>query len=252
MKRFYKQVTVAPVSPSPGGRRQAGAAGAELGEGEIPSFQVLLDGRPIKTPAHNMLRVPTRALADAIAREWDGQGEEVDPVSMPHLRLADTVIDGIAANREEVIAAILRFGENDLLCYRAHQPPELAERQREAWDPMLAWAAQHYGAHLNTAAGLNHIDQPPEALAALRGAVAAHDDFSLAALHVLASVTGSLVLALALSEGRTSAAHAFRLSRIDEDYQAEKWGTDTQAEIRATGLARELDKAVEFIAHTRG
>jgi chaperone required for assembly of F1-ATPase len=198
-----------------------------------------------------MLRVPTRALADAIALEWAGQGEEIDPVSMPHLRLADTVIDGIAAHREEVIAAILRFGENDLLCYRAHQPPELAERQREGWDPMLAWAATRYGAHLQTGAGLNHIDQPPEALAALRGAVEAHDDFSLAALHVIASVTGSLVLALALADGQTGAAHAFKLSRIDEDYQTEKWGSDREAEVRATHLARELDKAVEFIAHAR-
>src|ERR1700742_3945096 len=102
MKRFYKQVSVAP---------------------DVGGFRILLDGRPVKTPTHNMLSVPTRALADAIAQEWAAQGEEIDPVSMPHLRLADTVIDGVAASREAVIDAIMRFGENDLLCYRAHEPP---------------------------------------------------------------------------------------------------------------------------------
>jgi chaperone required for assembly of F1-ATPase len=228
MKRFYKDVSVAK---------------SENG------FQVLLDGRPVKTPAKNTLSLPTQALANSIAAEWAAQGDTVDPVSMPHLKLANAVIDGVSANREEVIGAILRFGENDALCYRAHEPPELARRQHEGWDPMLAWVERRFGARLGTAAGLNHIDQPPEALAALRAAVAAHDDFSLAALHVLASVTGSLVLALALSQGETSAAHAFKMSRLDEDYQAEKWGLDTEAQTRARNLSRELDKAAEFIAH---
>jgi chaperone required for assembly of F1-ATPase len=229
MKRFYKQVSV-------GG----------MGEG----FQILLDGRPVKTPAANALVLPTRALADAIAAEWAGQGEEINPVSMPLLRLANTVIDG-AAHREALIAAILRFGENDALCYRAHEPPELAARQREGWDPVLEWAARQHGAHLKAAAGHNHIDQPAEAIAALRIVVAGYDSFALAGLHVIASVTGSLVLALALAEGRTSPAQAFRLSRIDEDYQAEKWGLDREAETRATALARELDKAAEFILLAR-
>lgn len=230
MKRFYKDVSV-----------------AESGGG----FQLLLDGRPVRTPAKNTLVLPTRALADSIAAEWAAQGDTVDPVSMPHLKLANAVIDGVAANRADVIAAILRFGENDALCYRAHEPPELARQQHEGWDPMLAWAERRFGARLAAAAGLTHIDQPPEALAALGAAVAAHDDFSLAALHVLASVTGSLVLALALSHGETSAAHAFKLSRIDEAYQAEKWGQDAEAETRARNLARELGKAAEFIGHAR-
>lgn len=229
MKRFYKQV---------------GAAPAEDG------FRILLDGRPVKTPAKNMLAIPTRALAEAIAAEWAGQGEEIDPVSMPLLRLANTVIDG-AAHRQELIAAILRFGENDALCYRAHQPRDLAQRQCEAWDPMLEWAAQRYGAHLKAAAGFNHIDQPPEALAALRDAVSGFDNYGLAGLHVIASVTGSLVLALAVAEGHTTSAHAFQLSRIDEVYQIEKWGSDAEAAKRATALAHELDKAFELMALTQ-
>jgi chaperone required for assembly of F1-ATPase len=229
MKRFYKQIAVSGIADG---------------------FEILLDGRPIRTPAKSTLRLPTRALADAVAAEWAGQGETVDPLSMPHLRLSNTVIDG-AAHREALAAAVLRFGENDLLCYRAHQPPELAELQREGWDPVLAWAAQHLRAQLKTAAGLTDIDQPPEAIAALRAAVAAFDSWALAGLHVIASITGSLLLALAVAEGRTSAAHAFKLSRIDEDYQARKWGVDSQAETRAGNLARELDMAAEFMALAR-
>jgi chaperone required for assembly of F1-ATPase len=248
MKRFYKAVSIreANSSPSPGGRGRGIAAGGPAGEGETSSFEILLDGRPVKTPATHTLALPTHALAEAIAAEWAGQGETIDPVAMPLLRLANTVIDG-AGNREALIAAILRFGENDLLCYRAHQPPELARRQDDAWDPFLEWAERQFGAKLAVAAGLNHIEQLPEAIAALRAAVTAFDPFALAGLHVIASVTGSLLLGLALAEGRTSPAHAFKLSRLDEDYQAEKWGADREAETRAAALARELDKAAEFI-----
>src|ERR1700722_17662368 len=127
MKRFYKDVSIAPVE---GG------------------FCVLLDGKPVKTPARNALLLPTEALAGAIAAEWQSQGEAIVATSMPLLRLANTVIDGVAANRAGMIDAILRFGENDLLCYRAHQPPDLAARQRESWDPVLDWVRQRHGAHM--------------------------------------------------------------------------------------------------------
>lgn len=230
MKRFYKEVSVA---PSDGG------------------FAVLLDGRPVKTPARNTLVLPTEKLASAIAAEWRAQGEEVTAASMPLLRLANTVIDGVAVNREAVIDAILRFGENDLLCYRAHQPPELVARQREGWDPMLGWVRQKFGADIQVAEGITHIDQMPEMLSALRGAMAGYDPFTLAGLHVVASIAGSLVLGLAVVEGEISGAHAFALSRIDEAYQAEKWGEDAEAAKRATALAHELDKAVELITAVR-
>ena len=144
MKRFYKEVSVAPVE---GG------------------FAVLLDGKPVKTPARHALTLPTQTLAAAIAAEWREQGTEIIVTTMPLLRLANTVIDGIAANREQVIGAILRFGENDLLCYRAHQPPELLGRQRAGWDPWLDWARQKHGADMTVAEGLTHVDQTPEALA---------------------------------------------------------------------------------------
>jgi chaperone required for assembly of F1-ATPase len=227
MKRFYKDVSVAPVE---GG------------------FGVLLDGKPVKTPAHHALTLPTQTLAAAIAAEWRGQGTEIIVTTMPLLRLANTVIDGIAANRKQVIDAILRFGENDLLCYRAHQPPELLARQCAGWDPWLDWAQQKHGAAMTVAEGLTHVDQTPEALAALRRPLEELDAFTLGGLHVIASITGSTVLALAVAAGEVSGAQAFELSRIDEIYQAEKWGQDAEAAKRATALAHELDKAVELIA----
>lgn len=227
MKRFYKNASTAP------------AAGG---------FVVLLDGRAVQTPARNKLVVPTQRLARMIAAEWQDQGEEIAPVSMPLLRLADTVIDGIVAAPGPVAEAILRFGDNDLLCYRAEQPSELAARQAEGWDPLLAWAARHHGAALTVTDGLNHVEQPPQALAALRAAVATFDPWGLAGLHVIASITGSLVLGLALAAGEVTPTRAFELACIDESFQIEKWGEDAEAQKRAAALARELDVAALFIA----
>jgi chaperone required for assembly of F1-ATPase len=230
MKRFYKQVSIAPVE---GG------------------FGVLLDGKSVKTPARNVLALPTEKLAAAIAAEWQGQGEEVIATSMPLLRLANSVIDGVAANREATIDAILRFGENDLLCYRAHQPPDLAARQRQGWDPVLDWVRRQHGVQMTVAEGLTHVDQTPEALAGLRRVLEGFDTFTLGGLHVVASITGSTVMALAVASDFASGAHAFELSRIDENYQAEKWGQDAEAVKRTTALAHEMDKAVELIGLTR-
>jgi len=230
MKRFYKDVSAAPAN---GG------------------FAILLDGKPIKTPGRNMLVLPTEALAAAIAQEWQAQGEEIIATTMPLLRLANTVVDGVAVNRASVIDAILRFGQNDLLCYRAHQPPELVARQRTGWDPLLDWVRQRHGAHMRIAEGLTHVDQTPDALLALRQALEDFDSFALGALHVVASITGSAVLALAVADGFISGAHAFALSRIDEVYQAEKWGEDAEAAKRAAHLAHDIDKAVELMTAAR-
>ena len=230
MKRFYKDVSVAQAD---GG------------------FTVLLDGRSVRTPGRNPLILPTEKLAGAIAQEWQAQGEEVVATTMPLLRLANTVVDGVAVNRDPVIDAILRFGENDLLCYRADQPAELAARQREGWDPLLDWARRRHGADMRVAEGLTHMDQTPEALAALRRALEVQDPFLLGALHVIASITGSVVLALAVADGFLSGANAFALSRIDEVYQAEKWGEDAEAAKRVSNLAHELDMAVELMTAAR-
>jgi chaperone required for assembly of F1-ATPase len=229
MKRFYKAVT---VDETPDG------------------FRFLLDGRPVQTPARQPLLLPTRALAEAIAAEWRAQGDEMRPVAMPLTRLVNTVLDGVRATRGDVVAAILRFGENDLLSYRAETPVELAARQRE-WNTYLDWAAEHHEARLTATSGVSHVEQSPETLAALRAAVVGRSDFDLAALHVLASITGSLVLGLAVLDGRLTAEEAFALSRLDETYQAEKWGLDREAEQRAQRLAAEMGHAAQLVRLSR-
>jgi chaperone required for assembly of F1-ATPase len=230
MKRFYKNVT---TDQGPDG------------------FHVLLDGKTVKTPARETLLLPTPALAEAIADEWRAQGNEIVPATMPMLRLANTAQDGVATTRQDVIAAILRFGEHDLVCYRAETAPELLSRQRESWNPMLDWAAAELGARLTVTEGIGHVSQPAEAQAALERAIAAHDDYGLTALHVMSSITGSLVLGLALARGAINPAQAFQLSRLDEIFQAERWGTDREADDRARGLARELDVAATFLKLSR-
>lgn len=224
MKRFYKTVSV---------------------ERTDQGFRLLLDGKPVNTPARRPLFLPTEALADAVAQEWRAQEGEIAPLAMTLTRLVHTVLDGIAANRAQTIAAILRFGENDLLCYRAEAPAELVRRQQQ-WDAYLAWAAERHGARLLVTSGIGPLEQPAEPLAALRRAVEAKDAFALVALHVLSSVTGSLVLGLAALEGRLSPAEAFALSRLDEAYQAERWGKDAEAENRAHRLAQEMEDAVRL------
>jgi chaperone required for assembly of F1-ATPase len=230
MKRFYKSVGV---------------------DHAPECFRILLDGEPVETPGRRTLLLPTQALALAIAEEWHGQGEEIIPISMPMLRMANTALDGVSQTRDAVIAAILRFGEYELLCYRAESPAELAALQAAEWAPLLEWVYAHYGVRLLTSSGVAYIEQPPETLTRLGAAVAAYDDFALAALHVTASITGSLVLALALAEGAINPAQAFQLSRIDETYQTGLWGEDAEAAARAKALAREMDVAAAFLAASR-
>jgi len=230
MKRFYKEAKSAP---------------AEGG------FQVLLDGRPVKTPARQTLTLPTQALAEAIAREWQEQGEKIVPATMKLLRLANSAQDGIRDHRDATIAAILKFAANDHLCYRA-EDPKLAARQRAAWDPLLAWAELVLDAGLKVTHGIGHISQPEGALAALEAALDARDEFELAAIHVMASITGSLILAMAVAAEKMTAAEAFALSRLDETFQQERWGTDHEAEQRAKALGAEMDAAARFLYLVRG
>jgi len=229
VKRFYKTVT---VDQTPDG------------------FRFLLDGKPVRTPARQPLLLPTYALADAVAEEWRAQEDEMQPAIMPLTRLVNTVLDGVRATREEVISAILRFGENDLLSYRAEAPVALVARQLQ-WDEYLDWLSDRHGARLAVTSGIQHVAQPAETLAALRRAIAAQSDFNLAALHVLASVTGSLVLGLAVLDGRLASADAFTLSRLDEAHQAEQWGSDREAEERAGRLAAEMHHAAELVRLAR-
>jgi chaperone required for assembly of F1-ATPase len=229
VKRFYKDVT---VEKTPQG------------------FGFLLDGKAVQTPARQALLLPSFALAEAIAEEWRAQGEEMRPLTMPLTRLVNTVVDGVRVNRGELTAAILRFGENDLLSYRAEAPAELARRQAQ-WDAWLDWAKKRHGARLDVTAGIGPVAQSPEALEALEKVVMAQDDYALAALQILSSITGSLILGLAVLEGELASEEAFALSRLDEAYQAEKWGADPEAEERATRLVREMDQAARLAVLSR-
>jgi chaperone required for assembly of F1-ATPase len=223
MKRFYQDVT---VSSAP--------------------FQILLDGKPVQTPDKHALILPTPALAAAVAEEWRAQGDKIDPAAMPLTKLANTAIDRVAPAREAVVGQAMNW-LNDVLCYRAEHPAALTAQQAAEWDPLLDWAAERYGARLNTRTGPVHFYQPEYAVTALREVVVAFDPFALTAVATATSILGSLVLALALAEGRLAAAEAFALSQLDERFQAARWGVDEEAAARAAGLLAELTVAATFL-----
>ncbi|WP_417808559.1 ATP12 family chaperone protein [Thioclava sp.] len=212
-KRFWKEATV--------------DAGKQ-------DFGVMLDGRPLRTPAKAELRVPTLAMAQAIAAEWDAQEGAIRPETMPVTRSANAAIDKVAVQFDEVVGLLAEYGGTDLLCYRADGPEELITRQAQAWDALLNWAEGEYGARLAVTSGVIPVDQDAAALARLRAELAALNPFALAAMHDLISLTGSLVLGLAVARGRLDAQQAWDLSRIDEDWQSEQWGADEDADDLAS------------------
>lgn len=214
-------------------------------------FSVTLDGRPIRTPAKAALCLPTRALAAAIAAEWHDQDETIRPDTMPLTRASNTAIDRMPRQRGAVAAELLRWGETDLLCYRAETPDALAERQRAGWDPMLDWAARELGARMAVTAGVVPCAQPAGALAALRAELDAQDDFALTALSELVALSGSLILALAVRHGHAAPDTAWTLSRIDEDWQQALWGTDAEAARQAADRRAAFLRAHRFLALSR-
>jgi chaperone required for assembly of F1-ATPase len=192
-------------------------------------FEVLLDTRSVKTPAKADLTVPTLEMAQAIAAEWDAQGKLLDPATMPVTRGANAAIDKVSTQRAEVIDLLAEYGDSDLLCYRAAGPVELIKIQAEGWDPMLDWAAETLDVRLAVGEGVMHVTQKTETLENLYAEVAAFDNFALAAVHDLISLSGSLVLALAVTKTGISAEDAWALSRIDEHWQVTQWGEDEEA-----------------------
>lgn len=224
MKRFYKTVSVA------------------------ADRSITLDGKPILTPAKAKLVAPTRRLAHAIAQEWHAQDGDILPASMPLTKLANTAIDRTEVHRCSVVAELAGFGAHDLLCYRATEPENLSARQQATWDPLLDWTHEVFGARLLTTRGVGHVQQDSQAISALNRALEMHDAWMLTGMHAATTITGSLILALAVSEERLSCAEAFAISRIDESFQAEKWGLDAEAEARARRLAEELEMAGRFMA----
>lgn len=196
-------------------------------------WTVHLDGRGVRTPLKAPLIVPTRAMAEAMAAEWDAQEDKIDPISMPVTRSANAALDKVAVQRAEVEALLADYAENDMLCYRAEGPDGLVRRQAEAWDPYLAWGAEALGVALVPTAGIMPVAQPQASLARARGALAAFTDFELTAVHDLVSLSGSLVLGLAVARGHTTAEAAWPISRLDELWQQELWGADAEAESQA-------------------
>ncbi len=192
-------------------------------------YTVALDGRPLKTPMKRPLIVPSRALAAEIAAEWQAVEGKVDHAAMPYTQFAHAGLDQAVDERAEIAAKIALYGETDLLCYRAESPQALVERQAAAWDPLLAWCADTLGAPLTPTAGIVHVAQPAASVKALAAHVQPYETFRLKALYDWVTISGSLVLGLAVAKGRLGAAEAWALSRIDESWQEEQWGVDDEA-----------------------
>ncbi len=222
LKRFYKE---------------AGSAAVEGG------FAIQLDGREVRTPGQAVLVLSSAGLAEAVAGEWAVQGERIEPATMPLMSLACTAIDQIAPNRGAAIGELLDYAGSDLLCYRAAHPEALVARQAEVWQPLLDWATRALDAPLRVTCGVRHKPQPNDALAALRRAVEALDDFSLTALDCATRASGSLVIALALHRGRVGADAAFEAAELDETFQIELWGEDPEATRRQTAVRADLAAA---------
>ncbi|WP_336964485.1 ATP12 family chaperone protein [Sphingobium aquiterrae] len=227
MKRFYKDVAMV---------AEAGGHG------------IVLDGRPLRTPARAPLLVPHPGLAEAIVAEWAGQGEEIDPRTMPMTGLANAAIDQVSPNAAAFAQGIAAYGESDLLCYRADGPAALVERQAALWDPLLDWAQARYDIAFRVTAGIIHVAQPPETLARLAATVAALDAHRLAGLSTLVTLSGSLVCGLAVALGERAADITWAATEIDEQWQAEQWGEDAEASARRTLRAREFADAARFCA----
>lgn len=196
-------------------------------------WSVGLDGRMIKTPAKSALVMPTLALAEAVAEEWDAQEEEIDPGSMPLTRSANSAIDKVVPQKHAVIDMLADYGDSDLLCYRAEGPSDLVRRQADAWDPLLEWAREVYGAPLLLAEGVMHVAQPPASLKALREPLEQATAFEVAALHDLIALSGSLVIGLKATVVDDPES-LWQASRVDEAYQIDQWGDDEEAAVASS------------------
>ena len=208
---------------------------------------VRLDDRPVRTPGRTPLALPTSALAEAVAGEWRSVGETVDPRAMPLTGLANAAIDRIAVDPAPFAAGLARYAESDLLCYRADSPPELIVRQDAVWNPLLDWVRDRYDVHFTLVTGIMHQPQPEATVARLSQVVAALGAFQLAALSPVVTISGSLILALALLEGAADADTVWTAAHVDEDFQAEQWGEDYLAVEAREAKRREFDAAVGFL-----
>lgn len=225
-KRFWKDVSVRP---------------------ERFGYGIYLDERQLKTPLKSSLLAPTQAIADGIAAEWDGVEGKIEPLKMHLTRCANATIDKVVHEHGAVAAMLAEYGATDLLCYRSEAPMELVARQATAWDPMLAWIAERHSVNLLVTAGVMHKAQPEDSLKRLLDLTLAFDPWRLTAFHDLVTISGSLVLALAVSDGYMSAVDVWPLSRIDETWQEEQWGVDEDATKEADIKRSDFLKAAHLL-----
>ena len=226
MKRFWKDVAV---------------------QRDADGWGVTLDGRPVRTPARAALAVPTEALANAIADEWRGVGETIDPRAMPLTGLANAAIDRVAPNKEAFAAGLARYAEADLACYRADGPRELIDRQEQSWDALLNWARRRYDVDFATTTGVTHVTQPAATVERLSHSVSALDAFRLAGLSPLVTIGGSLVGGLAVVERAMTPDQVWTAVSLDDEWQLERWGSDAEAEAALENRKRDFFAAARFL-----
>lgn len=231
-KRFYKDVTVERV---------------EYGDEDV--FEVRLDGRPARTPGRELVRLPTEAAAQLVADEYAAQVEVIDPMTMPVLRIVNTAIDGVLRDPEPVAEDVLKFAGSDMICYRADGPARLVALQKEAWDPVVEWASRVADGPFNLVEGVMHLEQPAQTMAGLRAYYLSRQagPFWLTCLHLMTSLTGSALLALAVEAKRIAPQAAWKAAHIDEDWQIEQWGQDWEAVARRNARTRDFDAAVRLM-----
>lgn len=226
-KRFYKKVKIA----------------CEEG-----SFTILLDERPVKTPARRHFLVPTEVFAEFIAQEFENQKHVIDPAKMPMTRLVNTVIDGIADDMQVVFEDLLRFVACDMIFYRAQTPTALVRKQSEQWDPLLNWAEEKLGARFYLTEGLMHVEQSPASIQAVSHYLRSIESpYMLAALHMMTTLTGSALIALAVAAGKIDADHAWSIAHLDEDWMMEQWGMDKETMVCRAHKQVEFNAAVTII-----
>jgi chaperone required for assembly of F1-ATPase len=230
VKRFYKQAAAVP---------------AEDG------FGVTLDDKRLRSPAGATLTLPTLALAEAIAAEWQAQGDEIQPLRMPLMRLASTAIDRVTPQRADVIAEIVGYASTDAVCYRATDPAALVARQEAVWRPLVDWMRERYDVALAVTTGIAAPPTPPRLAETLCAALEALPPMPLAGLHALTTTTGSVVVALAVLEGRLDAAGVWTAALLEEDFQIEQWGEPTEAKRRRDVLRADIEASCRFVACLR-
>lgn len=226
MKRVYKTVAVTEID---GG------------------FSVGLDGRPVRSPARRDLTIPNRALAEAVAAEWDAQRETVEPRKMPMMSLMATATDRVETQRDHVISTIAGYAESDMLCYRVENPADLVQRQIETWQPLLDWCADSFNARLQVTTGIMPLRQSASAVKAFRDVVAGYEALPLTALHELTAICGSVVIGLAIAEGRIGAEEGVGAAQLDEAFQIERNGEDEEAMERLANMRADILAAAEFL-----